>query len=194
MQRKLWYIAGIVVSVSALVGIMAVPASGVSATGCSGKATSTAKDGAVLDEVSAPGTGGTRSDPFVVDHNGTVSWSGETTAAIKNGRWNVKAWPTTISGRIGNDEGITTKSGVETVRDRLKMKLPGLYFVKVSLSGSDGASCVAQGWVKINGNPAFTPVWIAAAGSMLLGLGGWAALLKRLLGLGRRAARIGASS
>lgn len=194
MQRKLWSIAGVIVGVSALLGIAAAPASGVSATGCSGKASSTAKDGAVLDEITGPGSRGTRSEPFVVDHDGTVTWSGETSSAIKDGTWNVKAWPTSISGRIGNAAGITTKSGVDKVKDRLKVKLPGLYFVKVSLKGSDGASCVAQGWVKIKGNPVFTPVWIAALVSILFGLAGWVALLKRLLGTGRRAARIGATS
>ena len=194
MQRKLRYITTVVVGTLAFLSVAAVPASGVTATGCSGKASSTVKDGTVLDEVSAPGSGGTRSDPFVVDHDGTVTWSGETSSVIKNGTWIVKAWPTSISGRIGNESAITTKSGVDKVKDRLKVKLPGLYFVKVSLKGSDGASCVAQGWVKINGKPAFTPVWIAALVSILLGLGGWVALLKRLLGFGRRAARIGASS
>ena len=74
------------------------------------------------------------------------------------------------------------------------MKLPGLYFVNVSLKGSDGASCVAQGWMKIKGNPVFTPIWIAGLVFILFGLAGWVALLKRLLGIGRRAARIGATS
>ena len=58
------------------------------------------------------------------------------------------------------------------MKDRLKVKLPGLYFVNVSLKGSDGASCVAQGWMKIKGNPVFTPIWIAGLVFILFGLAG----------------------
>ena len=188
MRRKPWSAAGVIVGAVLFASVAAAPAPAVTASGCSGKAASTTKDGAALHEVSGPGPGGTRSDPFRVDRDGTVTWSGETTQVIRNGKWTVKAWPTSISDRIGNDSGLTTKSGVDKVSDRLPVKMPGLFFVKVTLTGGDGASCVASGWVKIAGSPAFTPLWFGALIPMLLGLAGWASLMRRLLRGGSRMA------
>lgn len=147
------------------------------ARGCSGEATSTKADGTTLYRLTAPGPGATRNSPFRVDPDGTVRWKGQTDQVIQNGRWTLQAWPFTVTGTLRNASGDTTKSGEDRVSDRLPVKLPGLYFVKVKLRGGDGASCTASGWVKVTGNPAFTPLWFGGLALMVAGLGGFASLL-----------------
>ena len=92
---------------------------GADATGCSGSATSFDSTGAPLDQVSAPGQGGTFDDPFVVDLEGTVAWEGSTEVVFQNGGWSVTASGVPIaSGDIGaNEDAVTTKSGTYNAAD-----------------------------------------------------------------------------
>lgn len=171
--------AGLTVLAAAALGTFALAPSApaVTAQGCGGEATSARADGTQLDRLTAPGPGATRNDPFRVDPDGTVRWKGQTDQVIQNGRWTLQAWPFTVTGTVRNGNGDTTRSGEDRVEDRLPLKLPGLYFVKVKLRGGDGATCTASGWVKITGNPAFTPLWFGGIVLMLAGVGGFASLL-----------------
>ena len=126
-----------------------------------------------------PGPGATKADPFRVDYDGTVTWSGSTDAPIRNGTWKVRAWPFTISGSMTNASGLITKSGTDKVSDRLSVKVPGLILVKVRLAGSGGTVCTASGWAKLEGSPTFTPVWFAGGVLMLVGASGFVLLLRR---------------
>lgn len=152
------------------------PAFAADASGCSGVASSSDEHGTKIDNVTAPGPGGTAEDPFEVDLNGPVSWSGETTSVIKNGSWKVSIGGVPISGSFENDEGNRTGNGTETVADRI----PGLLavflqggqklLVTVDITGS-GGQCAATVWIKNVGSSATaSPMWFAGIGMAVLGL------------------------
>ena len=170
--------AGLIAALASLGGVLAAPSAGAAtATGCSGAATSTDNDGNALDGVDVPGPHGTKSDPFEITSKGTVDWSGSTDEVIQDGKWTVYAWPFSFDGKIDNDDGNTQKSGNEKVDDRLPLPVPGLIFVKVTLTGKGGAECRATGWVRITDSPMSSAVFWFAALLMLFGFLGWILLM-----------------
>jgi hypothetical protein len=141
------------------------PAAAAEASGCSGSAQSYGPDGGLLDQVSAPGAGGTADDPFDIFADGTVSYAGTTDQVIRNGSWSVDvggvlgvvsgiaefvAGKSLLSGTIGAG-GDISRQGQFATKDYVgKLKLSGLHRVTVNLSGEGGASCTATVWIRLH--------------------------------------------
>jgi hypothetical protein len=144
------------------------PAGAATASGCSGFATSSTPSGGALDEVSAPGGGGTESDPFTVDPDGAVRWEGSSDSVIKNGTWKVTTSFFSPSGSFDNDDGKTTSEGSKKITDYVPgfLVLPGIYEVDVNVSG-EGGTCTGHGFVEIESGAA-AGFWTAVALLLLL--------------------------
>jgi len=145
---------------------------GADATGCSGAATSFTAGDAEIMTVNAPGPSATQDDPFRVDFDGTVTWSGSTEQVIQDGSWTVTARPFSFSGEVTNSSGTTEADGEIVPNDYLPFAIPGLVLVTVDLVGADGAACSASGWIQFTGNPLASPAgWVALALTLLGALG-----------------------
>lgn len=165
-------------ALASLGGVLTAPSAGAAtATGCSGFAIAMDKPGNAVDKVDVPGPHGTKSDPFELTSDGAVDWRGSTDQVIQDGKWTVYAWPFSFDGKIDNEEGTTEKVGYEKVGDRLPLPVPGLIFVKVTLTGKGGAECRATGWVRITDSPTSSAVFWFAALLMLFGFLGWILLM-----------------
>ena len=167
-----------VLGVAAWTVLPAVAAGAATATsGCKGDATSFDKDGKQLDTVTAPGEGGTSSNPFEVDPEGTVKWNATADPAIPDGgTWTVET-KSTPKLSFSGDGGLSDDSGTENLKDHLVVDVPllgetrvasGKFYVKVVVEGG-GASCTFSGYVKLNGSPLGTPLFW---GGVILGVGG----------------------
>lgn len=163
MRRGLRFAAALGGVMVAGLLVAADPAAAASARGCSGSASSVDDKGIPIDDVSAPGAGGTSSDPFVVDPDGPVSWDGRTDRPITNGSWKVKASFLNASGKFTNDDKSMTSTGSKKITDYVPAFLvpPGIYKVDVSVVGK-GGTCIGSGYVKIDQNPIQT-VWFGVA-------------------------------
>ena len=64
--------------------------------GCQGVAESLDEDLGQLDAVVAPGEGGTKGDPFLVDYDGTVTYEGSSPAVFHDHSWNVDVMGITV--------------------------------------------------------------------------------------------------
>lgn len=194
------YLLIAVVSAVALVGGAAPPPQA-TATGCHGQAASQTNGGAPLDTVSAPGSGGTTSDPFDVTWTGLIEWSGSSNAPIQHGTWSVGLEPVSggLSGRalalavstlahgdVANDSARTSTSGSTRLSDYLSFHATtGVY--RVSWDVHDATTtCTGSTVVNIAGNPLTTPAFLVAL--LFLVLGGFSLwpLVKMLLGGGGR--------
>jgi hypothetical protein len=135
------------------------------AEGCSGTAQSIGPDGGLLDQLAAPGEGGTPDDPFDIFADGRVTYSGTTDQVIRNGTWAVDvsgvlgvissvaefiSGKSPLSGKIGSGGEITRQGDFEAKDYIGKLKLSGLHRVTVSLSGEGGASCTATVWIRLH--------------------------------------------
>jgi hypothetical protein len=163
---------------------MFVPASAAvaaNATGCSGSVQSQLADGQPLDQASAPGEGGTATDPLVIDPAGAVAWAGSTDSVITGGTWSVQvAGVTILSGTADNAEGTTSAEGVVELGDTLApvqwvLQTNALIPVSGQLSGS-GGTCSGDGYIAGTGAGTYTsPLFLAGAGltglSVILALG-----------------------
>jgi hypothetical protein len=158
---------------------VAAPAGASSLTGCSGTATSRDAGGKVLDEAQAadgaitdPGTGkatATASDPFVVDNDGVVEYSGQTDTVITDHTWKVSMLGfTVLSGGSDNASRTQSDEGTVDLGDKLPFKFTGLIKVSGDLTGT-GGSCSGNGFIKVQGSPFASPItW---GGIVFAGLG-----------------------
>lgn len=149
------------------------------ASGCGGQATSYDSKGRILDKATAPGAGGTSSDPLHVDIKGSISWKGSTTGVLQNGSYKVTASGFTVkSGSFKNDKGNQSWQGVENVGKRLdsipvlgwltkKLDPTATVKVKYTVTGQQGV-CSGSVVLKIGDSPTFTPLWVTAV--VLFGL------------------------
>jgi hypothetical protein len=159
--------------------IMIVPVSAAfaaDATGCSGSVESRLADGTKLDAASAPGSGGTATDPLVIDPAGSVAWEGSTSAVITGGTWTVRVGGVPVmSGTADNTEGATSASGVVDLANALApvqwiLQTNALIPVDGELTGT-GGTCSGSGYVAGTGGGTFTsPVFLAGAGFTTLGV------------------------
>jgi len=159
-----------------LAALPAGPAVAADATGCSGTAQSLSADGTVIDEASAPGQGGTQSNPFIVDPGGSVRYEGTIDEAITSGEWSVTVMGLPfMSGPIDNPAGDTASAGevdVSTTAAPVQWVLSTSALVPVSgeMSG-EGGSCVGSGFIAGTGDgTTSSPVFYAGAGFVLIGL------------------------
>ncbi|HLA17052.1 MAG TPA: hypothetical protein VJZ72_09155 [Candidatus Limnocylindrales bacterium] len=128
---------------------------------------------APLDEAVGPGAGGTFDDPFLVDWDGTVDWTGSTGGTIvKNGLAHVEVFglPTPLGTFTGhNDEENTTLSGTVGVANNAPFEVTGLFYVSGELRGESGPVCRGSAWLKLTGDPVGTPLFYVALGSLIVG-------------------------
>jgi hypothetical protein len=164
-----------------LAGAAAGVALGADASGCQGSATSATASGQEIQTVTAPGSGATQEDPFLVDFDGPVSWEGSSEAVIANGSWTVRAMPFTFTGEVTNSSGATTANGTVTPDEYLPFAIPGLVRVTVDLAGEGGAACSVSGWIQFSGNPLSSPAGWVALGLTALGGIGMLVLLRMLI-------------
>ena len=143
--------------------------------GCEGGAVSQDADGEVLDEVSAPGPGGTKGDPFLVDYDGVVAYEGSTPAPFRDHSWDVKAMGITVkSGGSENAQDETTTADEVEVSDYVPFDAPGLYKVSGEITPARGEGCSGSAWVKVAGSPTGSVPWLAG---MVSAVGGAALLV-----------------
>ncbi len=176
MRRRAGYIAaGLAVGAAALFGQVSAARAADATGGCRGTATSFDADGKQLDQVNAPGDGGTSDDPFQVDPEGHVVWQASANPPIR-GTWSVET-KSTPKLSFGGDGGLDQDGGSEELKDHLVVDLPlvgetrvasGKFYVEVVIEGG-GASCTFAGYVEITGSPLATPLFWG--GVVLAGLG-----------------------
>ena len=156
------------------VALLATPADAAQLNGgCAGSAVSFDSDGVVLDEVIAPGDGGTSKRPFDVDPDGTVEYEGSTPVAFHDHSWHVDVMGITVKdGGSANSDDLQATDGVVEVSDYLPIDAVGLYKVSGGIDAAEG-SCDGSLWVKVAGSPVGTLPWIVGVGATA---GGVAAL------------------
>lgn len=168
-------------AVALVVMIPASAALAADATGCSGSVDSISADGTLIGTASAPGEGGTSSDPLVIDPSGSVAWQGSTDQVITDGTWSVQVGGVTVlSGSAANAEGATSAEGVVQLADTLApvqwiLQTEAVIPVSGQLTGT-GGTCSGEGYLAGTGDGTYTsPVFLAGAGltgaAVLLGIG-----------------------
>lgn len=173
--------AGVGVALALLV--LTAPAAGAASLdgGCKGSATSKDGDGASLDSVSAPGAGGTKGDPFLVDTDGTVDYEGTTPVVFHDHSWHVDLSGIDVKdGGSANGTNQASTSGTVKVDDYLPIDAVGLYRVTGGIEASEG-SCSGSAWIKVAGSPAGSLGWIAGVVLTVLGAAGLAAAARPIL-------------
>src|SRR5437773_4281024 len=124
-------------------------------TGCTLHLTSVDAGGKALDMATDGGNNSTQADPFKVDWDGTVKWTGTTgTQLIKNSTWSVSVFniPTPLRGSEANDKGTKDGEGTVDVGVNLPFRVTGLFHVSGSIAG-DAGSCAGSGWMRLVGDP-----------------------------------------
>ena len=175
-----------VVAASLVVGslLVLVPgaASAESLTGCSGTATSfdadgnqidqaTASDGKIVDADGKPVF--TSANPFTVDNQGTVKYSGSSDAVITDHTWKITMFGTQlVSGGSPNASLTKDADGTFDIQKKVSVRFTGLVRVEGDVTGR-GGSCAGDGYIEVQGNPFTSPVtWFGLlfAGFGALGL------------------------
>lgn len=176
--KRIFGIAAVFAAASIGALASASPASAAEAVGCQGMAVSYTQAGTELDRVTAPGPGGTNEDPFLVDFDGTIRWSGSSDAVLQNGAWSVSIGGFPLSGDVTNESGTREASGTDTIGSKLpafvKTILQGEAKILVTgeVTGSGGQSCVVAVWIQNAGagSPVASPMGITGIAAGVLGL------------------------
>lgn len=189
--RRLAFIA-----LPALILLLPASASAFPLSNCTLDLTSLDANGANLDTATAGADDATQSDPFMVDWDGSVAWTGTMgSLVIKDHTWGVSVFniPTPLSGGDPNAGGKTDGAGTVQVGENLPFRMVGLFYVSGSISGS-GGSCAGSGWMQLTGDAFGTiPFWIGLVllvlGALLYWMGwrgawAWALLGGVIFGLG----------
>lgn len=159
--------------VLATVVVLLLPASALAfpLSNCNLDLTSRNASGAPIDTATAGGSDATQADPFVVDWDGTVDWTGTMgSLVIKNHSWHVDVFgvPTPLRGNDPNDAGTTGSSDTVRVSANAPFRFTGLFYVSGEISG-DGGSCTGSGWLRMEGDPIGTVPFFAGLALVLLG-------------------------
>lgn len=162
---------------------------------CELNALSFGSDDSLLDGVVNGGDDSTKTEPFRVDWDGQVHWSGSTKPTVLDNSWHIDVYmlSTPMRGGGANEDRGKQGSGDITFAKSSPFRFTGLYYVSGEFSG-DGGSCSGNGWVRLIGNPLATlPFWISVLvtvlGVVLLvaairGAWGWALLGGLAAGMG----------
>jgi hypothetical protein len=168
-----------------LVGLLASPSDAATSAGCSGTITSLTAEGAPLDQLTVPGTGGTDAHPFQIMWGGNVMWQAQTAQQITDGTWRVNvqdpSWlfalgelvtghPHGLTGSISGQEDNDTWSGTFSPNLIEPLPLPGKFDVGIVVNGNGGAQCIGTLAVRVVDSPGRTPTW-------------WMALILTIAGL-----------
>lgn len=158
-------------------------------TTCTLTVSSFAADGTALDTAASGADDATRENPFDLDWDGQVAWSGTTgNVVFTNFTYSISisGIPTPLQGAVANTSGATEGTGTVVPSDVVPVQLIGLFFVSGSATASDGTgSCEGSGWIRIQGDLfASLQFWVALA---LMGIGALLVIVGRggrwLLGL-----------
>jgi len=184
------------IGLPALILLLPATAAAFPLTNCTMHLDSAHANGDIFATADSGDGNATQADPFLVDSDGTVDWTGTMgDLVIKDHHWSVSVFniPTPFSGGDPNEDGGTDGDGTVEVGDTLPFKVTGLFFVSGSISG-DGGSCEGSGWVKLIGDPLGTIPFFLGLALIVLGLlglwaglrraWGWAVVGGLLLGLG----------
>jgi hypothetical protein len=157
---------------------------------CSMQLQSSSSSGAALDTAQSGDASASQSDPFEVDYDGTVSWTGTVSISMKSNSYHIEVFgiPTPLRGTNSNEDDNRTGAGTQSVAANSPFRVTGLYLVSGAITGS-GGTCSGSGWFKLLGDPVgtvpfFAGLIILAIGALMLALGlGGNALLAILGGL-----------
>ncbi len=115
---------------------------------------------------------GTKGDPFGIDSQGSVAWTGETTMAATNHTWSVDflvAGVGSLDDADPNTDDERSSSGVKDMTDIFPADITGLVKVTGTFT-SDGGTCTGDGWIKLIGSPTGTIPWIGGLVAGAIGL------------------------
>ena len=184
------------IALPALILLLPASANAFPLTNCTLTITSFDANGNQLAAATNGADDATQANPFVVDWDGTVAWTGTMgSQLITNHHWSVSVFniPTPLSGGDANAGGKKDGAGTIQVGENLPFKLVGLFYVSGQISGT-GGDCAGSGWMKLNGSPVGTiPFWVflvlMVLGALLTFMGfrgsaAWAIIGGLLLGLG----------
>jgi len=163
-------------AVTALILMIPAGASAFPLTNCTLDLTSLDASGATIDTATAGGTDSTQADPFRVDWDGTVAWTGTMgSQVITDHHWSVSIFniPTPLSGGDPNASKKTDGDGTVDVGVNLPFRVTGLFFVTGQISGT-GGECSGSGWMRLVGDPFGTiGFWLGVVLIVLGLLGLW---------------------
>jgi hypothetical protein len=153
-----------------LLPVLAGPVAAFPLSTCTLSIESTDASGASLDTAQSGAQDSTASDPFKVEWEGSVGYTGSTTVVIKDYTYQVSVFgvPTPIRGSDANDDENTDGDGSVSVSSTSPFRVAGLYFVSGSYKGA-GGECAGSGWFQLLGSPVGTVPWIAGVVITVLG-------------------------
>ncbi len=153
-----------------LLPVLAAPVAAFPLTTCTLSIESTDASGAPLDTAQSGAPDSTVSDPFKVDWEGSVGYTGSTTVVIKDYTYQVSVFgvPTPIRGGDANDDENTDGDGSVSVSANSPFRVAGLYYVSGGYKGA-GGECGGSGWFQLQGSPVGTVPWIAGVVLTVLG-------------------------
>lgn len=169
MRRSM---VGAVVLTALGVLILAAPVAAFPLTNCTLSASAQRADGSTIGSIASGANDATQDAPFLVDWDGTVSYTGSSQIEMKNNTWHVDVFgiPTPLQGGSDNSDDNRDGSGTVSVSANAPFRFTGLYYVSGSLTGS-GGTCTGSGWFKLTGDPIGTVPFFVAAGVLIVGLG-----------------------
>lgn len=160
-----------IIALPVLILLLPASASAFPLTNCTLHLDSIHANGEIFATADNGAADSTQADPFLVDWEGTVAWTGTTgSQVIKDSDWGVSVFgiPTPLSGSEANEEATPDGEGTVDVGVNLPFRMTGLFFVSGSISGT-GGSCEGSGWMRLIGDPFGTTLfWI---GLLLIVLG-----------------------
>lgn len=153
-----------------LLPVLATPAAAFPLTTCTLSIQSTDASGAALDTAQSGAPDSTVSDPFKVDWDGEVGYTGSTSVVIKDYSYHVEVFgvPTPIRGSDANDDENTDGDGSVRVGENSPFRVAGLYYVSGGYKGA-GGECAGSGWFQLLGSPIGTVPWIGGIALTLIG-------------------------
>jgi hypothetical protein len=168
MRRSLTIAALLAVS---LLPALAAPVAAFPLSTCTLSIESTDGSGAPLDTAESGAPDSTASDPFKVDWDGQVGYTGSTSVVIKDYTYQVSVFgvPTPIRGGDANDDETTDGDGSVSVSANAPFRVVGLYYVSGTYKGA-GGDCAGSGWFQLLGSPVGTVPWIAGVVLTVLGV------------------------
>jgi hypothetical protein len=176
--------------VLAALGVLALaaPVAAFPLTNCTMQATSSTAAGGPLDSIQGGAPDATQQDPFLVDWDGTVAYTGGSNVAMVNNHWGINVFivPTPLQGGDPNTADTRTGNGTVGVSANAPFRFTGLYYVSGTLTGS-GGTCTGSGWFKLTGDPVgtipfFGGIVVLIVGVLLLVFGARGHLISAIVG------------
>lgn len=137
---------------------------------CTIQLTSVDASGGTVDTAASGDGSASQSDPFIVDWDGSIKWTGSTSVSLKDNRFQISVFgiPTPLGGTNDNGEDNRTGSGTVGVSANAPFRITGLYYVSGTITGS-GGSCEGSGVFKLAGDPLGTVPFVAGLALLVVG-------------------------